>query len=240
MKKDNKNNRRQQMKKLLIFIALTVCLLITASTVFAANDLNTGLLISGSGLTGTSSWAGSMSFSWNVSLLNNVYTYTYVLSDVDTSQQKNISHILLQTSDNFTDTDIWDLDINNIAGVDTLQTWTSQLGNPGIPASIYGLKFEKGIGMADSPTWKVVFQSDRAPMWGNFYAKDGQTNQIDNTVYNTDFLITPSDRYSFDSVGYYVAVPDTKTTNTPAVPELATPLLAAMPLIGMLVRRRKR
>lgn len=209
------------MKRLSLIV--TIALMLIACQVFAAGTLNTGSLASGSGLTGTSNWAANMNISWNVSLLNNVYTYTYVFADNDTGQKKDISHIILQTSDNFSAANISGLKINDTNGQYELQTWTTQQGNPNIPASVYGLKIEDG---PDASTWTVVFQSDKAPMWGNFYAKNGQTNQLDNTVWNTDFLIAPSDRDSFNSVGNYIAVPDTNV-----IPEMPSSLLGAISLI---------
>lgn len=221
------------MKRLILI--LIIALLFVSCHVFASvNTLSTGSLVSGSGLIGASSWAADMNLSWNVSLLDNVYNYEYILSDTDTGQAKSISHIILQTSDCFDGDNIWDFKINNQSATPLIQYWSEQQGNPSLPASVYGIKIQGGTGT----TWTVAFKSNRAPMWGNFYAKDGKTDQIDNTVWNSDFLITPSDRYSFESIGNYVAIPDTKNI----VPELPSSLLGAMTILpaALIALKKKR
>ena len=62
----------------------------------------------------------------------------------------------------------------------------------------------KGIKFPGSGTQLVLsFYSDRAPMWGSFYAKDGTDGSNDVYAYNSGFSGVGSD---------FIAVPDTTTT----------------------------
>lgn len=118
----------------------------------------------GGGMEATAAWdGGGATLSWSVSQLQSgLWQYDY---DFNVNKKK-LSHIDFQVSGNFT--------ANNIfAG--TTEGWELGLwgdegrSSPGIPGTIYGLKFDGG-GLLNSFT--IV--SDRAPMWGDFYAKDGK------------------------------------------------------------------
>ena len=51
-----------------------------------------------------------------------------------------------------------------------------------MPGPVHGIKFE-AAGGADLTTATLSFDSDRVPVWGDFYAKGGQ-----GTLWNTGFL----------------------------------------------------
>ncbi|MFA4902321.1 MAG: hypothetical protein WC600_06195 [Desulfobaccales bacterium] len=107
---------------------------------------------------------------------------------------RELSHIIIQVSDDATAADF-------SAGILDTYTNTSQgNSNPGLPTppGIFGLKFN-----ADGAAqFTVDFYSDRLPVQGNFYAKDGSTTgpppHDDIFVYNTGltgvgdgFICTP-------------------------------------------------
>jgi hypothetical protein len=74
-----------------------------------------------------------------------------------------------------------------------------------MPEAMYGIKFDAAL---DSPTVNVSFDSDRVPVWGDFYSKNG----VDNSLYNTGFGSPdsdPTDPPSNGSVQYHLLVPDT-------------------------------
>ncbi len=106
---------------------------------------------------------------WNVFQLANgnyEYDYTFALR----SDAKNISHVILQTSANFTAADM----LQGTTAGGTFGTWDGQSqSNLGMPGSLYGIKWDMS-GPVTSFSWSIV--TDRTPMMGNFYAKDGNTN----------------------------------------------------------------
>ncbi len=132
---------------------------------------------------------------------------------------KNISHLLIEVSDEdpgpaFTSDNLLNLatDPEDFLGVVAIQLWTAQQGNPNIPGPMYGIKVNQLVGYTDVT---VSFDSDRAPVWGDFYAKSGG-NPLPY-VYNNGFLLAdptvgPHDGSEQD----HLLVPDSTTTVIPA------------------------
>ena len=151
---------------------------------------------------------------WNVAQQtdgNYEYDYAFTLR----SDAKNISHVIIQVSDNFTAADM-------LSGTTTggqLGTWDGQgNSNPNIPAPLYGIKWD-ATGTVTSFAWTIV--TDRAPMLGNFYAKDGNAN---------------GGTYAYSGTlgvfGNNVVVPDT-------VPLPGAILLLGPGLVGMAAMRKR-
>ncbi len=200
-----------------------------AGTLFAApitGSLDSG---TGGGLFATGPWAGGdAELNWSVTQLQNGnwrYTYTFAV------EEKDISHMLIEISPTFTSANVK----SGTTSGWQLGTWGTQgNSNPGIPSSLYGLKFG-----GDSETEVFTIVTDRAPMWGDFYAKDGRSGGYDVYAYNTAFGGSTTASI-YDRVAGMVLVPDTFTN----VPEPAIlPLFGAgMLLLGgiPMLRDRKR
>lgn len=201
------------MKRILSFvIGLAFCFsaaIASASTVTLTGSYNSGV---GGGITGFDKWDGLdgsgnplVTLDWNASpnIGDGTWTYTYTW----TGANRDISHFNIQVSDGFTEANV---------------IFYSAFPGPG------NTKVE--IGTFDNNTWKAFkfdnlgnyltqtfsLTSNRMPMDGNFYAKDGGVTRAHNAE------------------GFYVAVPNS------AVPIPSTILLLGAGLAGIVGFRRKK
>ncbi len=121
--------------------------------------------------------------SWNISQDNDVagfpWHYSYTISGYEaTDLSRGLSHVILEISGKATQSDF---DFGSATGIEfgTFENSGSSGSNPNLPADIYGIKFDGSSGTNVTFT----FHSTKAPVWGNFYAKDG--NNPTTTAWNT-------------------------------------------------------
>lgn len=128
---------------------------------------------------------------WSVSLEtpSSPWHYSYSLTVSGTSY--GISHFILETSPSFTNTEE---NFRNFvcSSPATLTFGWQESGSPGLPEPLIGIRIEP----TDSPmslTWS--FDSNKQPVWGDFYAKDGLGNDpaTANYAFNTGFGSPDSD-----------------------------------------------
>jgi hypothetical protein len=213
---------------------LLVCLvLIAVMSTAAMADIYTGSLSYGSGLYAQGNWAATgTSIVWTVTDNTTSWHYKYTL----TVPAHNISHLIIEVSPTFTTNDVWNSSLP--FGEGGLGSYSSANGNsnPGMPSEMRGLKWNFGT----ATTMNVEFDSDRAPVWGDFYSKDGKMPGTDiwNIAYNLGFGnpdTDPTAAIRNGSVDNHILVPDT-TTVTP-LPGAA--LLGLLGLSAAAVRLRK-
>ena len=170
--------------------------------------IGSGALTSGGGITGLpdSDWlTEGTTLAWEVTdNLDGTYGYTYRLTVPEGSNQ--ISHLIIEVCPTVT--------VSNILSVPKGTLDENQPDNyphsagDGMPGAMRGVKFVAGWG-DNGHDWIVSFTSDRAPMWGDFFA---QSDASDNfAIWNAGF--TASD---VDNATNHIQVPDMQSSTVPA------------------------
>lgn len=224
------------MRKVLFVVVAVVFCMGAANAALIEGFLNTpqGLY---SGDDGWSPTEGGYRVTWTISQNGGVWHYEYAFSKADGSPlEKETSHFIISLSENIQSGDVFNFTGDfDLGAPPEIGVYGPGKENPGFPAgeTIFGLKVN-----LDGDHVMVGFDSFRAPMWGDFYAKDGVTGGLWNFAYNTDLgveVANPND-YSGAAVDadgnelYKILVPDT-------VPEPAS--LTLLALGGLLLRRKK-
>lgn len=174
-----------------------------------------------SGLYSQGGWATSgFVLSWNITFDGTKYTYVYTVEGgTNETKFKDISHFVLETSPTFTASDL-------LAGSSTPlegpKSWPADdAGNPDMPADLYGVKFDFG---GKAPV-SYTLVTTRAPIWGDFYAKDGKTGGVDNVAYNIGFGTDPTALTT--NFTAWIPTPDTVGFGDPNDPNVPIPLPSA-------------
>ena len=174
--------------------------------------------------------------SWKVDDETNPGSWTYAYNFLVT--EKDISHIMIEVSEDFTKDNI--TEISSPASVDgyfdeddpTPRLYTAANGNPGmLDAGLFGIKWDNLV----TKSYDFWIVSNRVPMWGDFYAKDGKVDGNDVYAYNTGFGTETTAAIGDGNAGGWVLVPDTHE-----VPIPPTIFLFGCSLIGLAVVRRKK
>jgi hypothetical protein len=165
-----------------------------------------------------------------------VWRYQYTFSMYD---NPSISHFILDLTDDCVDPDnqdscVYDVSPPNDAEFGTFGFSTS---NPGFPTgqSITGIKFQDFDPEAEDP-FTLIFFSDRAPVYGDFYIKGG-SGANEAFAFNTG--LKPENRSSEDPT-LFIARPN-GGDDVVIAPEPAVLALFGMGLlaVGLQVRRKK-
>ena len=182
-------------------------------------------------------WAASSTFTINWDITcdpgTSLWSYAYNLS----SSEKAISHFILELTDSASASDIIDPRVNGQSvSFDGPTAWSGGNSNPSMPADIYGIKFDCG---GNSVTYS--FETLRDPVWGNFYAKDGNDtadphNPLDVYAFNNALGITG---FASDKKIDFIARPNGGGC-PPVVPEPISAILFVSGGITMTALRLKK
>ena len=206
--------------KIGVIVALIAFGTFSASVCLGNPTTYTGSLsVGGGGLIATGGWnVSSTTLSWVVddTTTPGYWHYSYTL----TVPAQGISHIIIEASDGdpwelFTNANLFSSSSNPPGWISDITILTHIAGggaNPNMPEDMYGIKFNAAEALAGTTTLTVSFDSDRVPVWGDFYSKDGKLPGTDifNTVYNAGFAATdPTALPDNGSVEDHLLVPDT-------------------------------
>ena len=171
------------------------------------------LSAAGGGLTGYGAWNNPMTMlNWTVDNTTTLGKWHYCYSLMVPS--KDISHIIIEASngDNpFTIENLFSPSSYPNGWIDSIsvQNFSPGGNTPYMPEDMWGIKFDSAM---DSTILTINFDSDRRPVWGDFYAKDGYSTCSGwNVVYNAGFTVCDYDPIAPAANGSYqnhILVPD--------------------------------
>lgn len=198
--------------------------------------------------------------SYEVGTYDGKDTYKWLYEYEWFGDSKDLSHIIIEVSSNFTSDDILAISTDASLQQDSPSLATHSAGgnsNPSMPEDMYGLKFDLANG-TDVESLKFSILTWRAPEWGDFYAKDGTDGGSEVYAYNRGFVSSDSDPVVVQDVksilesggtltyeSDHILRPDSVIIKNGTTPPTEVPEPATLGLLGLgmlaigAIRRRK-
>ncbi len=215
------------MKKILLSIILVLLMVPYGWAV-----TYTGSITSDDYLVASFPWSVGASLSWEVSspVDDDNWYYRYVFHGV----LKDISHAIIEVSENFDRDNI--LRASDGIDDDAPMWYSPGTSNPYMPDYLYGIKWE----FDDNNTVGFALVSDRKPMWGDFYAKDGIMREPEPhwvVAFNSEFGNDSDNPIGNGNNDGWILVPDTESEQ---VPDPGTIVLLGSGLLSLAFYGRKK
>jgi hypothetical protein len=241
----------KMIKRIFVILALVMILPLTASATLIVTSAyydgsriedknSTGDTLDGITSNGPWDYPGGFEIYWSIDDPDSsgwwTYEYRVFVPIPSSGQRKTISHWILEISAGATAADFKDFYPTEVEDFPPLSGWPPSAStgqNPNMPGYLYGYKF------SPTPTtnldFTVTFKSTKKPIWGDFYAKDGNQSQ----AWNTGFGIEPMPG---DDPIRWIPTPDTNGGGggEETIPEPSTLILLGSGLVGLASYMRAR
>jgi len=194
-----------------------------------------------SGVVADDGWtdaSGGFTISWVITGSSGSWEYSYT---IDTADGPDLSHWLLEVSPMITAENVggyifnFNTDPSDPSDPDPPfegpEWWGPSYdqgnNNPNMPADLWGINIDIDIGFEGS-SHTFTFESTQQPVWGSFYANDGQPQgDVWATAWNTGIGTDPES--SATDFTNWIPVPDTTAGGgPPIIPEPTSLLLLAL------------
>ncbi len=227
---------------------LVLCLCLGTGAGARASVIGSRTTPETNGIVASDGWEqplGGFKISWDIEQVGaDLWTYSYKLSNADGSMPTDpaLSHFILEVSGDITDEN-WhtyfpDVTTGTVVEVEDFTATSDGNSNPYLPGTLHGIKFA-------GDNYIFEFTSTQAPVWGDFYAKDGKHLDPESTkefatAWNAGIT---GDGPTLETTDFtpWIPRPDGDGLSPPAtiVPEPGLSVLGLSALLAGAVARRK-